>query len=74
MQNQVNRNAEMSITNGGGTQQFIIQGVPNMQGGVVNLADFIKSSSGTRLMKYCELLWLVTDCKYSHWTEKDAFY
>ncbi|KAI7799167.1 GA-binding protein subunit beta-2a [Triplophysa rosa] len=46
MQNQVNRNAEMSITNGSGTQQFIIQGVPNIQGGVVNLADFIKTSSG----------------------------
>ncbi|KAK7124401.1 hypothetical protein R3I94_018691 [Phoxinus phoxinus] len=46
MQNQVNRNAEASIINGSSTPQFIIQGVPNIQGGVVNLSDLIKASSG----------------------------
>ncbi|TRY74341.1 hypothetical protein DNTS_032035 [Danionella cerebrum] len=46
MENQVNRNAEASIINGNSTPQFIIQGVPNIQGGVVNLADFMKATSG----------------------------
>ncbi|XP_051949128.1 GA-binding protein subunit beta-1-like [Xyrauchen texanus] len=46
MQNQVNRNAEASITNGNSTPQFIIQGMSNIQGGVVNLTDLIKTSSG----------------------------
>ncbi|XP_051992637.1 GA-binding protein subunit beta-1-like [Xyrauchen texanus] len=45
MQNQVNRNAEASVTNGSSTPQFIIQGIPNFQGGVVNLSDLIKTSS-----------------------------
>ncbi|XP_016133361.1 GA-binding protein subunit beta-2a [Sinocyclocheilus grahami] len=46
MQNQVNRNAEASIINGSSTPQFIIQGVPNIQGGVVNLTDLIKTNLG----------------------------
>lgn len=59
MQNQVNRNAEMSITNGGSAPQFIIQGVPSIQGGVVNLADLIKTSSGIRLAVMANFKWIL---------------
>ncbi|KAL6457690.1 hypothetical protein MHYP_G00346530 [Metynnis hypsauchen] len=46
MRKQVNRNAEASIINGNVAPQFIIQGVPNIQGGVINIADLIKPNSG----------------------------
>uniref|UniRef100_A0A8B9KUH7 GA-binding protein subunit beta-1 n=1 Tax=Astyanax mexicanus TaxID=7994 RepID=A0A8B9KUH7_ASTMX len=46
MRKQVNRNAEASILNGNVTPQFIIQGVPNIQGGVINIADLIKPNAG----------------------------
>ncbi|XP_066529696.1 GA-binding protein subunit beta-2a [Hoplias malabaricus] len=45
MRKQANRNAEASIINGNVTPQFIIQGVPNIQGGVINIADLIKPSA-----------------------------
>ncbi|KAI2653088.1 GA-binding protein subunit beta-1 [Labeo rohita] len=44
MQNQVNRNAEASIINGSSTPQFIIQGVPNIQGGVAIAVSALDSS------------------------------
>ncbi|XP_062384739.1 GA-binding protein subunit beta-2a [Sardina pilchardus] len=46
MQTQVNISAEAGITGGATGPQFIIQAIPGMQGGVVNLADLIKSNSG----------------------------
>ncbi|XP_031441779.1 GA-binding protein subunit beta-2-like [Clupea harengus] len=46
MQNQVNINAEAGITGGASGPQFIIQGIPGLQGGVLNLADLIKSNTG----------------------------
>lgn len=43
--NQVNMNVETSSNN---QPQFIIQGIPAIQGGVVNLADLLnKANAGT---------------------------
>lgn len=51
MQNQVNMNqVSMNVesSNTGNQQQFIIQGIPSIQGGVVNLADLLnKAGTGT---------------------------
>ncbi|XP_030645695.1 GA-binding protein subunit beta-2a [Chanos chanos] len=46
MQNQVNMNAETAVTSVTATPQFIIQGIPGIQGSVVNIADLIKTTSG----------------------------
>lgn len=44
--NQVSLNVESSNTNN--QPQFIIQGIPSIQGGVVNLAELLnKASAGT---------------------------
>lgn len=63
MQNQVNMN-QVSVNveggagggaGGGGTSQpqFIIQGIPALQGGVVNLAELLnKASTGTHTRTY----------------------
>ncbi|XP_028823992.1 GA-binding protein subunit beta-2a isoform X2 [Denticeps clupeoides] len=40
---QVNVNTDATVTSG--TPQFIIQGIPGLQGGVVNLTELIKSGS-----------------------------
>ncbi|KAL2080744.1 hypothetical protein ACEWY4_024537 [Coilia grayii] len=45
MQTQVNISAEAGIHSGAAGPQFIIQGIPGLQGGVMNLADLIKSNS-----------------------------
>lgn len=58
MQNQVNMNqVSLNVEGGGGgaggggtsQPQFIIQGIPALQGGVVNLAELLnKASTGTQ--------------------------
>lgn len=62
MQNQVNMNQVSVNVEGGGAgggaggggaaqPQFIIQGIPALQGGVVNLAELLnKASTGTRTL------------------------
>ena len=43
MQNQVNMNAEAGMTGSSAQPQFIIQGIPGLPGGVVNLADLLNN-------------------------------
>ncbi|XP_041739799.2 GA-binding protein subunit beta-1 isoform X3 [Coregonus clupeaformis] len=45
MQNQVNMNAEAGMTGSSAQPQFIIQGIPGLQGGVVNLADLLNNAA-----------------------------
>uniref|UniRef100_A0AAY5KK51 GA binding protein transcription factor subunit beta 2a n=1 Tax=Esox lucius TaxID=8010 RepID=A0AAY5KK51_ESOLU len=45
MQNQVNMNAEAGMTGSPAQPQFIIQGIPGLQGGVVNLADLLNNAT-----------------------------
>ncbi|XP_076864414.1 GA-binding protein subunit beta-2a [Brachyhypopomus gauderio] len=46
MQQQVNRNAEASITSGNLGPQFIIRGVPGPQTGIISLGDLVKPTAG----------------------------
>ncbi|XP_035385249.1 GA-binding protein subunit beta-2a isoform X2 [Electrophorus electricus] len=46
MQQQVNRNAEASITSGNPPPQFIIRGVHGPQAGVISLSNLVKPTSG----------------------------
>lgn len=61
MQNQVNMNqvninqVSMNVETSGGTNQpqFIIQGIPSLQGGVVNLAELLnKANAGTTSQRH----------------------
>ncbi|KAM6972858.1 GA-binding protein subunit beta-2a [Aplochiton taeniatus] len=44
MQNQVNMNTEV-VSTSGGQPQFIIQGIPGLQGGMVNLAELLSKAN-----------------------------